>query len=111
MFATRDQENLVHAHQTAAASKPLNQQTIRSFAPKTLGNKAPKTPFRVGPRDENDPLGVGIAKGTVGKGKGFGKGNENITLNTQKKSTAGIDRNTFVTPLGKNIAGFHSISG
>lgn len=99
MFATRDQENLVHAHQTAAAGKSLNQG-IRQLAPKTPGNKIPKTPFKIPLHDENDPLAMGGGKRTGGKG--LGKGNENITLNTQKK-TAGLDRNAFITPLGMDI--------
>lgn len=53
MFAARDQENLVHAHQTTAAGKPLNQG-IRALHPKTPG--ATKTPFRRAPNDENKPL-------------------------------------------------------
>ncbi|KAB8337103.1 hypothetical protein FH972_021407 [Carpinus fangiana] len=37
MLARRDQENFVHAQQTAAAAKPLNQ-SVRGLAPKTPGN-------------------------------------------------------------------------
>ncbi|WEW60027.1 hypothetical protein PRK78_005510 [Emydomyces testavorans] len=58
MLAARDQENLVHSHQTAAAAKPLNQG-IRSLQPKTPGNKVPKTPFRIPLNDENNPLTFG----------------------------------------------------
>ncbi|KAJ5902305.1 hypothetical protein N7495_002833 [Penicillium taxi] len=62
MLALRDQENLVNAHQTAAASKPLNQG-VKQRAPKTPG----KATFTVPLNDENKPLQFG--KGTV-KGKG-----------------------------------------
>lgn len=95
MLAARDQENLVHAHQTTAANKPLNQ-SLRQLAPKTPGNKQTKTPFRL--RDENDPLGL---PGKGNAGKPFGKSNENITLNTQKKGKATFDPSSFVTPLGE----------
>lgn len=54
MFSTRaNQENLVHAHQAAAASKPLNQG-IRGLEAKTPNPKAPKTPFRAARQDENN---------------------------------------------------------
>ncbi|GKZ83612.1 hypothetical protein AnigIFM56816_008707 [Aspergillus niger] len=83
MLAVRDQENLVHSHQTVAASKPLNQG-VRHLQPKTPGARVPKTPFKVPLRnDENDPLAFG--KKTV---KG-GKQKENINLTT---------KNAFVTP-------------
>ncbi|KAL4808464.1 hypothetical protein BDV18DRAFT_100230 [Aspergillus unguis] len=85
MLALRDQENLVHAHQTVAASKPLNQGT-RQLQPKTPGNRAPKTPFKVPLKDENDPLAFG--KKTV---KTLGKQNENA------KPSA---KDAFVTPMG-----------
>lgn len=77
MLAVRDQENLAHAHQTAAAGKSLNQGT-KQFQP--------KTPFKVPLNDENDPLAFG--KKTV-KG-GAGKLNEN----------AKPGKDAFVTPLG-----------
>ncbi|KAE8152552.1 hypothetical protein BDV25DRAFT_150835 [Aspergillus avenaceus] len=85
MLAIRDQENLVHAHQTVAASKPLNQGT-RQLQPKTPGTRAPKTPFKVPLHDENDPLAFG--KKTV---KGAGKQNANA-----KPSV----KDAFVTPMG-----------
>ncbi|CAG8957077.1 hypothetical protein HYFRA_00009278 [Hymenoscyphus fraxineus] len=88
MLSIRDQENLVHGHQTAAASKPLNQST-RSLQPKTPGNKYPKTPLRVPLNDENAP---GIFGGKSVKGKGL----ENM-MNTGKKG-ATLDKNSFVTP-------------
>jgi hypothetical protein len=73
MLATRDQENLVHAHQSAAAGKPLNQG-VRGLQPKTPGNSL-KTPFRPAKNDEN----------------------RNQTL---KGAKTGVDKNAFVTPAG-----------
>ena len=95
MLAARDQENLVHGHQQAAASKPLNQGT-RQLAPKTPGNKAPKTPFKLPLlNDENRP-------GTLGAGKsGFkdnGKGNENAVTGARKGGLG--DKDAFKTPMG-----------
>ncbi len=85
MLALRDQENLVHTHQTVAASKPLNQST-KQLQPKTPGNRAPKTPFKVPLKDENDPLTFG--KKTV---KTIGKQNENARPSV---------KDAFVTPMG-----------
>ncbi|KAL5340545.1 hypothetical protein BJX70DRAFT_361314 [Aspergillus crustosus] len=85
MLALRDQENLVHAHQTVAASKPLNQ-SVKQFQPKTPGNRAPKTPFKVPLKDENDPLAIG--KSTV---KTFGKQIENARPSV---------KDAFATPMG-----------
>lgn len=85
MLALRDQENLVHAHQTVAASKPLNQGG-KQLQPKTPGARAPKTPFKVPLNDENDPLAFG--KKTV---KGTGK---------QKENAKPSVKDAFVTPLG-----------
>jgi hypothetical protein len=82
MLAARDQENLVHAHQTTAASKPLNQG-IRGLQPKTPGNV--KTPFRAAKNDENKPLGFNGQK-TIGQGNN-GK----------------LDKMAFITPMGKAI--------
>lgn len=79
MLALRDQENLAHGHHTAAALKPLNQG-IKQLNPKTPGNKAPKTPFKIPLNDEN-------GNGFLGGGK------------TGKKSMLG-DKNAFVTPMG-----------
>jgi hypothetical protein len=85
MLAARDQENLVHGHQAAAASKPLNQN-VRTLQPKTPGNKYPKTPLKIPLNDENAPT---IFGGKSGKGKG-----------------ATFDKNAFVTPvLGKENQG------
>ena len=86
MLALRDQENLVHAQQTTAAAKPLNQ-SLKSLQPKTPGTRAPKTPFKVPLNDENDPLAFG--KRTM-------KTNGNVNGNTAK-----FVKDAFVTPLGK----------
>ena len=96
MLAARDQENLVHGHQAAAASKPLNQGA-RQLAPKTPG-KAPKTPFKLPLNDENNAGGHGGGKGGP---KTHGKGNENITLGA--KGGLG-DKNAFVTPMGTSYS-------
>lgn len=94
MLAVRDQENLVHGHQTAAASKPLNQST-RTLQPKTPGNKYPKTPLRIPLNDENAP---GIFGGKSVKGKGL----ENLMATGKKGAT--FDKNSFVTPApGKQL--------
>ncbi|KAG2412588.1 hypothetical protein HFD88_010145 [Aspergillus terreus] len=87
MLAFRDQENLVHAHQTAAASKPLNQGT-KQLQPRTPGARAPKTPFKVPLNDENDPLAFG--KRTV---KGTGKGTVKLKENAKPSV-----KDAFVTP-------------
>ena len=92
MLAARDQENLVHGHQAAAASKPLNQGT-RQLAPKTPGNKAPKAPLKLPLNDENGEFGGG-----KGGYKNNDKGNENI-MTGNKKGGLG-DKNAFVTPMG-----------
>lgn len=76
MLALRDQENLVHSQQTAAAAKPLNR---------TPGTRVPKTPFKVPLNDENDPLTFG--KNTI---KG-GRRNENTKP----------AKDVFQTPSGK----------
>ena len=99
MLAARDQENLAHGHQAAAAAKPLNQGT-RQLLPKTPG-KAPKTPFKLPLNDENHAGGNGGGKGGL---KTHGKGNENIMLGG--KGGLG-DKNAFITPMGtKNSARF-----
>ncbi|KAE9363018.1 hypothetical protein N431DRAFT_390543 [Stipitochalara longipes BDJ] len=89
MLAARDQENLVHGHHQAAASKPLNQGARGGLQPKTPGNKYPKTPLKIPLNDENAPTGFGKSI----KGKGL----ENLV--TGKKS-ATFDKNAFVTPMG-----------
>ncbi len=94
MLAVRDQENLVHGHQQAAASKPLNQ-TTRCIPPKTPGNKYPKTPLKINLNDENEPAGFGGGKSVLGtKGKGL----ENLV--TGIKNGASFDKNAFITPIG-----------
>ncbi|KLJ10668.1 hypothetical protein EMPG_13942 [Blastomyces silverae] len=93
MLAARDQENLVHAHQTAAAAKPLNQST-RQLQPKTPGNRAPKTPFKLPLNDENNPLAFGGGRKT---GKANNGQNENLLLRPGKDTIAG--GNAFVTPM------------
>lgn len=90
MLAARDQENLVHAHQAAAAAKPANQ-TTRPLAPKTPGNNVLKTPFKIPLNDENRTV--------LGKKTGLnynGKGNENLTVMGKKAGIA--DKNAFITP-------------
>ena len=99
MLASRDQENLVHGHQAAAASKPLNQGT-RQLAPKTPG-KAPKTPFKLPLNDENNAGGLGGGKGGL---KTHGKGNENMILGAKKG-----EMNAFVTPMGMRHPTFLSM--
>ena len=91
MLAARDQENLVHGHQAAAASKPLNQGT-RQLAPKTPGRTL-KTPFKLPLNDENNAGGFGLGKGAP---KTNGKGNENMILGA--KGGLG-DKNAFITPM------------
>ena len=94
MLAARDQENLVHGHQQAAASKPLNQGT-RQLAPKTPGNKAPKTPFKLPLNDENRPGIFGAGKSGF---KNNGKGDENAVTVARKGGLG--DKDAFKTPMG-----------
>ena len=94
MLAARDQENLVHGHQAAAASKPLNQGT-KQLPPKTPGNKVPKTPFKVPLNDENGPPRFGGGK--LGM-QVNGRGTENLMTGGRKGGLG--DKNAFVTPLG-----------
>jgi len=95
MFAVRDQENLVHGQQQAAASKPLNQGT-RGLQPKTPGNKYPKTPLRIPLNDENAPGGFGKSI----KGKGI----ENLQTGGKKGAT--FDKNAFITPMGRRLRNY-----
>lgn len=90
MLSIRDQENLVHGHQQAAAAKPLNQGT-RGLQPKTPGNKYPKTPLKIPLNDENAVTGPG----KTGKGKGLGG------LASGKQTV--FDKNAFVTPMGTRL--------
>jgi hypothetical protein len=92
MLASRDQENLVHARQTAAAAKPM-YQGIRALQQKTPGNNAPKTPFKVLPNDQNHPLTHGGSKAVKVQG--------NQKENFMRQGKDGISYNhTFITPLG-----------
>jgi hypothetical protein len=77
MLAARDQENFVHAQQTTAAGKPLNQG-IRALHPKTPGPT--KTPFRRALNDENKPLTL--------------KGQKTVLKDGPSK----LDKNAFITP-------------
>ena len=95
MLAARDQENLVHAHQNTAASKPLNQG-VRQLPPKTPSNKVSKTPFKLPLNDENGPTVLGGAK-TSFKTIGI----ENDTFLTAGKKGGLGDKNAFVTPMGE----------
>ena len=95
MLAARDQENLVHGQQAAAASKPLNQG-VRQLAPKTPANRPPKTPFKLPLNDENGAVALGGGKLGLNT---VGRGNENIIM-TAKKGGLG-DKNAFVTPMGR----------
>ncbi|KAK2803623.1 hypothetical protein FQN51_003385 [Onygenales sp. PD_10] len=93
MLAARDQENLVHAHQTAAAAKPMNHGA-RQLQPKTPGNRAPKTPFKVPLNDENNPL-------AFGGGRKTGKANNGQNENLLRPGKDGIGGgNALVTPMG-----------
>jgi hypothetical protein len=95
MLASRDQENLVHAHQTTAARKPLNR-SVRGLQPKTPGNEASKTPFRVALNDENKPLDFNRHKTGL---KGHANGNENALWTAKKDGKA--DKSAFLTPTGE----------
>ncbi|KAK5720048.1 hypothetical protein LTR15_007321 [Elasticomyces elasticus] len=88
MFASRSHnENAIYEQQTAAAGKPLNQG-VKGLAPKTPGNKAPKTPFKV--NDEN---------AAFGNGKTGGKAKEGGLFGGQGKGGK-VDQSAFVTPAG-----------
>jgi hypothetical protein len=80
MFSVHGQENVIHGHQQLAASKPLNHG-VKGLAPKTPGNKYPKTPVRLPLRDENDQISL--------KGKGV--------LTAKAK----VVDNAFITPMSK----------
>lgn len=86
MFATRDQENVIHGHQQLAASKPLANGT-RGLQPKTPGNRHVKTPLKVPLNDEN---AVGGFAGRTQGGDKFGTG--------MKKAV--LDKHAFITPMG-----------
>ena len=95
MLAARDQENRVHTHQQVAAGKQLNQG-IKQLQPKTPGNRAPKTPFKVTLNDENAPTGFPGQKTAL---RNLGKGNENLQQTNRKDGK--LDKNAFVTPIGE----------
>ncbi|ETI28764.1 hypothetical protein G647_01215 [Cladophialophora carrionii CBS 160.54] len=78
ILAARDQENLIHAHQTTAAGKHLNQN-IRALHSKTPANL--KTPFRSAKNDENLPITL--------------KAQKNIGRDGPSKE----DKGSFVTPV------------
>ena len=82
----------MHGHQAAAASKPLNQG-IKQLAPKTPGNRPPKTPFKLPLNDENGGIG-GFKTGL----KANAKGNENLVSGAKKGGLG--DKSAFITPLG-----------
>ncbi|MCJ1377892.1 hypothetical protein MMC17_000988 [Xylographa soralifera] len=94
MLAARDQENLVHGHQAAAAAKPLNQGS-RQLAPKTPSNKASKMPLKVPLNDENGIIPFG---GLKTSGKIVVKGNENVLPGS--KPLGLTMKNAFTTPMG-----------
>ena len=93
MLAHRDQENLVHSHQTTAAAKPLNQ-SAKPLQPKTPATRYPKTPLKVPLNDENNPLTLG--KKTIHNDRG----NEN----------AKPAKDALVTPLGMPEYVYHRVS-
>lgn len=93
MLAARDQENLIHGQQAAAAAKPLNQG-IKQLAPKTPGNRPAKTPLRVPLNDENGATVLGGGKKTIGKG------NENAIFGISNGGK--VENKAFVTPVGKD---------
>ncbi|KAI9890445.1 MAG: hypothetical protein M1814_003929 [Vezdaea aestivalis] len=94
MWATRDQENLVHNQQTIAAAKPLNQGA-KLFNPKTPGNKGSKTPFKPPLNDENSTVNFGDGRAKLGTN---GKGIANQSSKTLKDKS--LDKSAFVTPSG-----------
>jgi hypothetical protein len=103
MLAARDQENLMHGYQQAAASKPLNQGT-KGAPPKTPGNKYPKTPLKIPLHDENAPAGFGDVKSMLGtKGKGF------EGLHTGGKLGTNLVKDAFITPMGMLMEGLYYI--
>lgn len=71
-FAYRDQENLVHAHQQAAAAKPLNQG-VRGLAPKTPGNNGSKAGInaRTARRNQDENMFIGGGKTVKGNKAAF----------------------------------------
>jgi len=83
MFATRDQENVFHDHQTAAAAKPLNRG-VRGVAPKTPGNNGGKVTFG----------------NLLTTRKISNKDDENVNLIGTKKG-GNAEKPSFITPLAQ----------
>lgn len=79
MFATRDQENLVHGHQQLAAAKPLNHG-INRLAPKTPNN------------------GLKSSYGGLMTGKIRGGDDENVVFGGKKGGN--VEKHAFQTPMG-----------
>jgi hypothetical protein len=78
MLAARDQENLAHGHQTVLRrSHSIRGQSL----PKTPGNKASKTPFKLPLNDENAPPGFGGGKTGL---KVNGRGNDNLIIEERR---------------------------
>ncbi|MCJ1474612.1 hypothetical protein MMC13_003272 [Lambiella insularis] len=94
MLAARDQENLVHGHQTAAAGKRSNHG-VRQLPPKTPGNKTVNAPLRLPLNDENVVNSFGGAEAGV---KAMGKSSENLLTGAKAKGLTG--KNAFATPIG-----------
>jgi hypothetical protein len=89
MFASRvNNENAIYEQQTTAAAKPLNQG-VKGLAPKTPGNKGPKTPFKVPLNDEN---------ATQVGGKTGGKGKQAALFGEGKSGK--VESSAFITPAG-----------
>jgi len=80
-ISVRDQENLTHTYQQAAAAKPLNQG-IRGLAPKTPGNNGTRNGLN----------------GRTGRGN-RGQDDENMFLLGPKTGKTG--KPSFVTPSGR----------
>lgn len=102
-----DQENMVHAHQTAAAAKDHattsaasnnNAMVGKTFGAKTPGTRAPKTPFKVPLNDENAPFQAGKS---VLRTNGKGTSVADRRLFTGKKAV--VESSAFVTPAGESL--------
>ena len=95
LLAQQDQENFVYGQQTVATAKPLNQG-VKQLAPKTPGNKAAKTPFKVSRNDEN-------ALQTLGKTALKGDNGNKEFLFGGKKAGKDVTDN-YATPAPRNRA-------
>lgn len=89
MFARVNQENAIHERQTATAAK---NEGLKGLAPKTPGNKAPKTPFNISRNDENL---------TFNPGKTGGKGKDGGPIDGGKGGK--VEANAFLTPAGEDL--------